>query len=152
MQLLQLRFDRVFDTQPTWGLFSFNAGRRNVYSVALASKVIPSAGDEYGFALGRADDWDTIVAWRDLAQSQVAVTITVWQAILRGLLLFWHVGATLPAIGHALAGPLVGVLVLGAELAAASAYLIRLHCHNRAARQALQQLQPTLAAAHVAAA
>ena len=81
MHIQRIRFDRVFDIQPSRGLFSFESADGVVYSVHLPGRVIPLAGATWDVAFAQPGNWNTLLGWRDVASERITLSHRV-----RGLL------------------------------------------------------------------
>lgn len=81
MQLLRVRFDRIFDvvldpmkSHSLSTLFSFESGGRRYFSVSITGKPRLENGMEVVAALSKKDDWQSLLGWKDLLTGEIHVS------------------------------------------------------------------------------
>lgn len=85
MHVEQVRFDRVFDVRERLKEFSFEEGGWPVYGVSALGLGIPREGATYAVAFVERGSWETVVGWRDLTTSTVALRRTNLAAVTQPL-------------------------------------------------------------------
>lgn len=76
--IVQVRFDRVFDVQGS--IFSFESGGKKEYGVSFSDGSVPRNGSRYAVALVEAGNWQKVIGWRDLAAPDVYLAESGWDA------------------------------------------------------------------------
>lgn len=138
MHVERIRFDRVFDVQERPKEFSFEEGGWPVYGVSALGLGIPREGATYAVAFHERGNWETVVGWRDLSTSKVALRRSSLAAITQPLP---FVGPLLPGVFAVADSPgaskvflsLAAVVLLGAV-----AYAGRAVARNRRADKAMR--------------
>ena len=114
MQLVKMRFDRVFDIQPVRQgveartIFSFEGDGRRHYAVTVPGKPDIRNGQHVLAVLHQENNWQTLRGWKDLDTGDVAFNGPWWPlsvvlmylpiklALLAGVLrdngVWWYVG------------------------------------------------------------
>jgi hypothetical protein len=135
MHVETIRFDEVFDAVERSGTFSFKSGGRTEYGVRLRNRAIPRQGATYAVAFAERGNWQSVIAWRDLASSDVVFaqsTMSLQFYMLSDLIIYgwlFITGAVLLAGGVAPA-----LITLAAPVAWGIYYLMR---RNRELKDAL---------------
>jgi len=123
MHIERVRFDRVFDTQPRGGAFSFDSAGKTVYGVALPGRRIPREGATLALVLAQAGNWQSVLGWRDLGTQETALADSVLGIVVASLDSLWYLTPLLVAGGFLLAGP-AGALACLALAAAGVSWLV----------------------------
>ena len=122
----------MFDVQALRDDFSFRTQGRPCYGVNLANKTIPHSGATFAIAFEQPGGWSTVLAWRDLASSEVKFKQPSRTALLFAmgdLVLF---GPLFIIVGLVLAGEWMAACIFAGLLAfAVSTMLIRGVRRNR---------------------
>lgn len=81
MQLLRVRFDRIFDvvldpmkSHSLSTLFSFESGGKRYFSISITGKPRLENGMEVVAALSKKDDWQSLLGWKDLLTGEIHVS------------------------------------------------------------------------------
>lgn len=85
MHVERVRFDRVFDVRGSLKEFSFEEGGWPVYGVSALGLGIPREGATYAVAFHERGNWETVVGWRDLSTSKVALRRSSLAAVTQPL-------------------------------------------------------------------
>ena len=138
--IVQLRFDRVFDVQGA--TFSFESGGKKHYSVSFIDGPAPREGSRYAIALAREGDWSKVAGWRDLSTPNVVLTQSPWDvAREQAWGLYWFgplfIGGALLMLGGWAA-----LAVLLAFVWASVYFVRRARRRNRLIDQALRAIAP----------
>jgi len=142
MHIKQVRFDRVFDVQERLGDFSFEDGGWPVYGVNVAAMGIPRAGSTYAVAFADADNWTTVIGWRDLATSTVEIRRSAWQLAIQQLPYHYLMIPVPFAVSLGLGGYWAALPVAALMLLVVGACVYRAAWRNRQAAQALREVHP----------
>lgn len=137
MHIKQVRFDRIFDVQERTGDFSFEDGGWPVYGVNANGLTIPREGATYAVAFAEAGNWEKVIGWRDLAESNVEIKRSAWSLAIQALP--WYYMIIPVPFGITLAVPVAGLMVL-----AFGAFIYRAAWRNRQAAQALRDVHPAV--------
>jgi len=138
MHVERVRFDRVFDVRERLKEFSFEEGGWPVYGVSALGLGIPREGATYAVAFVERGNWETVVGWRDLTTSKVALRRTNLAAVTQPLP---FVGPLLPGVFAAANGPggsKAFLSVAAVILVAAVSHTARAVARNRRADAALR--------------
>ncbi|MGF6273097.1 hypothetical protein ABIB38_001455 [Massilia sp. UYP11] len=140
--LEQVCFERIFDAPGRTGYFSFEAAGKRQYGVMLPDGEVPREGAHYAVVLAEKDNWQAIMAWRDLSTPHVYIRETAWQ-VVRNYAWLGYVG--MPAVlGVTLVafGGWAALAVLALMLWGGAAYLRHVIRRNRRIEQALLDVPP----------
>lgn len=145
MQLVTVRFDRVFDVVPgararkpvTWFGFEF-AGKRHV-AVSAPGNVAIKEGARVTAALAKAGDWQTLVGWVDHATGDMVIESAARETFN---IAFCCVAGAVCLAAYRLE-PLGFGLVLAGLAAWAAASVVSLH-RLKLARAALGQVRAVI--------
>jgi hypothetical protein len=135
MHVETIHFDAVFDVVERSGNFSFKSGGLTEYGVRLRNRAIPRQGAAYAVAFAERGNWQSVMAWRDLASGDVVFaqsTMSLQFYMLSDLIMYgwlFITGAVLMAGGVAAA-----LVTLAAPVAWRIYYLMR---RNRELKDAL---------------
>jgi hypothetical protein len=138
VHLQRIHFDSVFDVQPGHGLFSFTSAGKTSYGVRLPGRVIPPEGATWAVAFGQADDWSTLLGWRDLATQRTTLNYKLLYWLFEVDQLLWWVA--IPALVCCLyfGGLWVAMALVVAGTAGAAWRLRHVVRRNRQVRAALR--------------
>lgn len=141
MHIERIRFDEVFDVQAGRGDFSFRSGGRPRYGVNLQNRVIPAPGSTFALAFDKPGDWSSIIASRDLASNEVVLTWPTWVSLLVRIGDFYFYCLPVILASLVLGGPWAGLAAAVLFLLAMGYLVVRGMRGNRAARQALLDIE-----------
>jgi hypothetical protein len=144
MHLHQVRFERIFDAPGRTGMFSFEAGGKREYGVQLFGGAVPRAGSRYAVVLAEADNWQTIVGWRNLETPDVHLRETVLQTVFQQAWLAYAGLPVLLAITLLTTSLPVALLVLALAIVAAVVHLRRVRQRARALAALLRGVPPPI--------
>jgi len=146
MHVERVRFDRLFDVRERLREFSFEEGGWPVYGVSALGLGIPREGATYAVAFHKHGNWETVVGWRDLATSKIALRRNNLAAVTQPLP---FVAPLLPGVfaaANAPGGSKVFLSVAAVILLAAVVHVARAVARNRRAATALRAADAFLGA------